>query len=337
MSILGIIFIYILPFMVGTIVNIIFRKKEISQIETYLIGFFFLFFTQGCCFSLTNVLGWDFGLVSNIFSYFTYGVAIVFVILAIVFRDSVVKPLFRFEKPSRYEALALSLMIAAFLLLILRVVLLEQYVREDVVLNTVRLNLSTNTINQYNPLTNRPYEQGLIMSKKIITLPTYYTYLAKHWGIDARTLVYVIIPIQTIICLYSVYELMMTALLKGVKKKIYISKFILGVMLLSGDYFNGAAGYRILWNGYSGDIIVALIMITYIVHVVMAMYRLERGDEGEPTWSSRIRYILSIMICVISSVFMTSIATGLLMLVLALASIAVCSTWRFGREEKINA
>lgn len=337
MSVLGIIFIYILPFMVGTILNMAFKKKGASQIETYLIGFFFLFFIQGGCFGLTNVLAVDFEISSRIFSYFSYAAVIIFVIIAIIKRDSVISPLTHFEKPTRYEMTAFVLMMIAFILLVVRVILLKDYVREDVVLNTVKLNLSTGTINQYNPLTNRPYEQGLITSKKIITLTTYYTYLSNHWGIDARTLVYIIIPIQTIICLYFVYELMMSALLKGVKKKVYISEFVLGVMLLSGDYFSGAAGYRVLWNGYSGDIIVALIMITYVVHIVMAMYRLERGDEGEVSWLARIRYILSIMICIVASVFMTSIATGLLMLVLSLASIAVCCTWRFGREEKTSA
>ena len=336
MSILGILLIYILPFGTGVILNKIFRYKEASQIETYLIGFFSVFLAQGLIFAPTTLFGVDFAITSRIFTGFTYGVMGIFVLIAIVCRNKVFAPLIHPYKPSKYELTSFILMILAFGLVILRIILLKGYLREDVMLSSVELNLSTGTVNAYNPVTNRPYELGLITSKKIITLPVYYTYLAGQWGIDARTLLYIVLPIQTVICLYFVYELMMRALLHGNHKKIYTSKFILGVMLLSGDYFTGSAGYRILWNGYSGDIIVGIIMIAFVVNEVMAIYRLERGDEGEERNLPRVRYILHILMCLAASIFMTSVATGLLMLVLSLASIAVCCTWRFTKEEKAD-
>jgi len=47
MYIIGIVLLFILPFAAGTVCKGILRWKETSQIETYLIGFFFLFFLQG--------------------------------------------------------------------------------------------------------------------------------------------------------------------------------------------------------------------------------------------------------------------------------------------------
>ena len=47
MYIIGVILLFILPLAAGTFCKGILRWKETNQIETYLIGFFFLFFMQG--------------------------------------------------------------------------------------------------------------------------------------------------------------------------------------------------------------------------------------------------------------------------------------------------
>ena len=93
-------------------------------------------------------------------------------------------------------------------------------------LNTVRLNQKSGEINVLNPLTGRPYELGLINSKKIITLSSYYTYWACAYGIDARLLLYVIIPIQTVMCIYFVYDVLMNSFFNGNRKKNYTFHFL---------------------------------------------------------------------------------------------------------------
>ena len=50
MGIIGVLFIFLLPLVAGSALNTILRQKETSQIETYLIGFFLLFFLQGVVF-----------------------------------------------------------------------------------------------------------------------------------------------------------------------------------------------------------------------------------------------------------------------------------------------
>ena len=64
MYIIGILLLFILPFAAGCACKGILRWKETSQIETYLIGFFFLFFLQGVVLVPCVFLNMDFATVS---------------------------------------------------------------------------------------------------------------------------------------------------------------------------------------------------------------------------------------------------------------------------------
>ena len=66
MYIFGAILFMVLPYMAGYSCKSIFRWKETNQIETYLIGFFFLFFLQGVVLVPSVWLGKSLSFVCNI-------------------------------------------------------------------------------------------------------------------------------------------------------------------------------------------------------------------------------------------------------------------------------
>lgn len=333
MNILGIILIFILPYAAGLIFNIITRQKETNQIETYLIGFFSVFLLQGVVFSLHNFVGIPFETVCRIYSYASYAIVAAGILIAVFgYKDYIkngsLKLTFRKE-----ERVMFILMLVAFALVILRIILLYRYGRDDIMLETVKVNISSGTIDKINPLTFRPYELGLIKSKKLITLPVYYTYLCSTYGINPRVLLYIIYPIQTLICSYFACQCTMFSILKT-NKKVYTYSVFMGVLILSGDYMKGVMGYKLLWNGYAGDTVVAAVILPYIIYLVMTIYRIERGDYGEKKWGKRIVRMLHILICLMASVFITGIPTGALLITLSLITVIVVCTVRFGREEK---
>ena len=334
MYILGICLILILPFAVGTLLNFITRQKGTSQIETYLIGFFSVFLIQGVVFSLYNFANVDFAMCCSIFSGITYASMGLFAVVAIFgFRDYIVCGAKKFVL-RKDERLIFIFMILAIAVVAIRIYLLYLYERDDLMLETIRINLITDTVNAYNPLTGRPYELGLINSKKLITLPLYYTYWCRTYGIAARDLLYGVSEVQTFFAVMCACGCAMKPILKS-NKKMYVFNMFVAVLLASGDYFKGSVGYKVLWNGYSGDTIVATVILAYIIYLITDMYRLERGDYGKATWWARIIRVLRVILCFACTLFITGIPTGILIILLCLMTMIFCATIRFVREEKV--
>jgi len=332
-NILGIFLLLYMPLALGCIFNFITRQKKTNQIETYLIGFFSFFLMQGAVFSLYNFVNVPYETCCKILNYASYGIAALSVIVLIFSAKKFKEVDFKKLLPHKNELLVFGIMILAIAVVVFRIANLFYYERDDLMLETVRVNVLTNTVNTYNPLTNRPYELGLINSKKLITLPLLYTYWCTTYGINPRILLYLVCTYQTLVCVFMACKCVMNSVLKT-KRKQRLCMFFLAVLLASGDYFKGAVGYKVLWNGYDGATIVVAVMMAFIIYLVMYGYRLERGDYGDSKWAGRIGILLKLLICFASTLFITGIPTGALLLVLCLISMTICASLRFGKEER---
>ena len=333
MFVIGIFLILALPFAIGTVLNFITKQKGTNQIETYLIGFFSLFLIQGIVFSLYNFAGIPYSRCCMIFSVLTYVFLGIFVLIAVIgFKDYIACNI---KKPNirKDEKMVYAFMVIAIIIVVIRVAMLYNFERDDMMLETVRINLITSTVNTYNPLTARPYELGLIGSKKLITLPLYYTYWCMTYGIGPRDLLYTVCELQGVFVVIAACGCAMKRVLKT-NKKMYVYLLFVAVLLASGDYFKGSVGYKVLWNGYSGDTIAATAVLAYIVFLILDMYRLERGDYGKPAWGARLIRVFKILLCFACTIFITSIPTGILIILLCLVTMIICASVRFAKEEK---
>lgn len=352
MNIIGGLVILFLPYLAGYILKMIFNKKETNQIETYLLGFFFVFLLQGVVFTGGYFGGFGFEKLCSIFTIVIIGVAAAGAICAVI--DLVrhiliarqnekakqeggddakdILALLNQTKWHRSEWMLLLLLLVILAAIVVRVFLLVPYLRLDTMIETMRTTLATHTIYEYNPITSRPFELGLITSKKIISLPIYYSYFCEVFGMNEVYLLFALLTIQTIVCTYMSSTQLMAPLL-GNRKKVLIFCVFLGAMILSGDYFHGSIVERILWYGYAGDAIAASVMLPYVLYVLTNWYREERGDFGKTGWGNRIISLLKIGLCIVSSVFITSLATGALILIITAVVAGVCCMIRFSREE----
>ncbi|MBR6237965.1 MAG: hypothetical protein IKQ83_02860 [Lachnospiraceae bacterium] len=308
MNIPGLIVVLALPYMAGYILKTVTLRREIGQIETYLTGFFFLFLIQGAVFvTADSFMGLAFAGLCDCYVGMIIAVAAVFavtVIINIILNKKRGREERYRQKLTKREWILISLMFLIGILVCIRVVGTIGYVREDFMFPTVKTTLATGTVNAYNPITSRPYVYGIINSRKVITLPIYYACTCAVFKMDPILLLYVICTIQTVICTYFSCVLFIIPIIRF-RERLYMFGIFLGALLLSGDYFNYAIGGKLLWNGYAGDTIVAAVMLPYVLFLIMSGYRERR---------LKIIDSLKLFLVFFSSVFITGVAKGALLI-----------------------
>ena len=334
-NIAGLVCIIVLPYLSGNLLKTVIRKKEIGQIETYLLGFFLLFLVQGVYFTIGYmILGQSFDTLCGGFLTVTIVLAAVSVIALILNiitgRRGKKEPVYR-QDYKRSDYILMGIIVLICILICVRVIGITDYIRDDYMLPTVRITLSTGTVNEYNPLTSLPYRVGLTTSKKIVTLPIYYSYLCKVFDLEAVNLLYVILTLQTVACSYLACMLFVRSFIK-LRDKLFIYGIFFGGVILSGDYFNRSISSRLLWNGYAGSTITTAVMLPYMMYLVTSVFRIGKITAGD---------ILKLIIVTFASLFITSITYGPLLLVITagvtLIGCLITGRKQFSEEDGRNA
>ena len=336
---LGIVLLWIVVYLSGMLFCKISGEKGTNQMWKHLVGFFFLIFCQGIFFFGGQLLHWTFHKTALFFSVFLLVICCVSVFLC---KDELLEcwkkvKLFKMKdmEYGRYWALLLWLFIG----IVFAVAFGTAVNRSDAMVETVQTTLMTDTMNEYHPFTRQPLELGVIMSKKIITLPFWYAMLSVWTGFDAVTTVWVLGTLLTMICsLLSFAELGGLLFFRDFKKTWLLLVFM-ELMYLSGDYYVGSAGYRQFFYGYSGEIIVATVLIPCIFSV---LYRFLGPilREDFPKEKEKIDWwglVLSLGLFVGSSFFIVSIAWGIVMVIIAVVLFAVsCVGVRLAKLTKVK-
>ena len=334
---LGIVLLWIVVYLSGMLFCKIAGEKETSQLWKHLIGFFFLIFCQGIFFFGGQLLGWNFRNVSWMFTAF---VLMVCCISVLVCKKEIAHILKQAKKLrvreisyGRYKALILWL----FLGIILVVSMGTAVNRNDVMVETVQRTLFTDTMNQYHPLTGNPLELGMILSKKIITLPFWYATLSLWTGFDGVTTVWVLGTLMTTALSLLAFGELGGLLFFRDFRKTWLLIVLMELLYLSGDYYVGSAGYRQLFYGYSGEVIVGVVIIPCILSI---LYRFMGPvlREDFPVEREQIRIwslVLELGVCVGCCLFLTSLAWGIFMVLLSMVLFAVsCVGVRMTKRNK---
>ena len=327
MYIIGIILLFILPFMAGCACKGILRWKGTSQIETYLIGFFFLFFLQGVVLVPCVFLDLDFvmariALMAVLGVVFVLGLVIV--LLASVKAKKAEEAAEKRKSPWRKkDKLLFAGMLAVFVLLIVRMIPGLHILRDDIVLETVNTTVSTGTMFTYHPLTGMIMDSGMITSKKIITLPLFYAVFVDFFGIEAKYFLYLVVDVMVLGCSYYACALLLNKVTVLTRSKMYAYWLVYGLLILAGDYHKSTLAYRLLYQGYEGITICFGVMIPYLLYVILCWYRSE-GEEDKLSLYARITYVLKIALVFACSMVITGLGTGFLFLFMTGMVAAVC-------------
>ena len=327
MYIIGVILLFILPLAAGTVCKGILRWKETNQIETYLIGFFFLFFMQGVIFVPCVFVGLSFQVACTMLLAAVLGLTTLGFIMILWNKlrskkaaDSEEKKKLPWRKGDKFMY---AIMMVIFVLLVVRMILGLDLLRDDIVLETVNTTLQTDTMYTYHPLTGMMMDGGMIASKKIVTLPLFYAAIAKLTGMIPYQLLYLVVNIWVMTCSYYACMLLFAKVTTITRGKIYAYWVVYGLLLLAGDYHEGALTYRLLYQGYEGATICFGVLMPYLLYVILSWYRQE-SDEEKTTWGMRIMFCLKIALVFATSMVITGLGTGFLFLFITGGVAAVC-------------
>ncbi len=148
------------------------------------------------------------------------------------------------------------------------------YITGDMTLETVQSFLDTDTLYQVNPLTGQAYEAGVPLRIKILCLPTLYAILCELFDISAKTMVWAVMPVYHLICAYMVYFLLAKRLFVKQPVQQYIFLLLVALILWHGAYAYGLDGLGLLYRGFRGESVRAVILLPYVVWAVLERKRL---------------------------------------------------------------
>lgn len=318
---LSIVLLWSIVYLSGMLICKIGMEKGTSQLWKHLIGFFFLFFCQGIVFFTGQLAGWSFGKSRGILAGVLAGVTLLAVVVCYKEIGKLLEGLKAFSFKNMTYGRHWALVLWLFLGLAMVIVTGTVGNRNDAMIETVQTTLLTDTMNQYHPFTRKPLELGMIMSKKLITLPFWYSALSVWTGMSAVDVVWSLGSLITVL-----FSLMAFGELAGLLffrdfRKSWLLVVLLELMYLSGDYYVGAAGYRQLFYGYSGEIIVATVTIPCVFCILYRFFGgylrsdFSKETEGISLWGM----LLELGICFGSCFFLTSIAWGIMFVLIAVA------------------
>ena len=287
----------------------------------HLTGFFFLFFSQGLVFVPAQFLGLSFSAARD-------GLALVYLLISLAgvifchkdINEDINKIKSYKKGTGEIYGRYISLIICLFVGLIWVIMVYAGGGRNDAVTETAAVTVLTDSMNKYHPFTHELLEVGMIFSKKLITLPFWYAALSQWTGFSVISTVQIL---GSSICL--LFSLMAFAGLGRIlfeKDFFRISLLIVFMefLYLSGDYYMGSEAYRQLYYGYSGEMIVASVVIPVIITVLYRfMGRVLRNDFSiEKEGISLPGAILMISMGGGMALFLTSFVWGVLPVIIVI-------------------
>lgn len=143
------------------------------------------------------------------------------------------------------------------------------YLSGDMTLETVKSFLATDSIYQVNPLTGKAYHMGMPSRLKILCLPTLYGALSRLYGMDPQTLIWIFVPIITLLMHYLAYYSVARALFGEDAKKRLGFMIIVALLVWMGDYLFGMEGFGLLHAGYRGVTIRGAVLVPYTIGLML--------------------------------------------------------------------
>lgn len=316
---LGIVLLWMVVYLSGMLFCKISGEKETNQLWKHLIGFFVLVFCQGIVFFAGQLLGWTFRRAETVLTLFLLLLCLASIVFCKKEMMEIVQKVKKFSfkeiKNGRYVALLFWLFIAVVWVVFSS----ASGNRNDAMVETVQTTLMTNTMNQYHPFTRQPLELGVILSRKILTLPFWYSFLCLWTGMEAIDVVWGLGTLLTVIGSLLAFGELGGLLFFRDFKKTWLLLILLELLYLSGDYYVGAIGYRQLFYGYSGEVIVSTVVIPCVLCVLYRFFGplLREDFPAEREKISAWGLAFSLGLFVSSSFFLTSFVWGFFMVVLS--------------------
>lgn len=337
----SIVLLWISMYLSGMLICKICGEKETSQMWRHLIGFLFLIFCQGVVFFAGQLMGWGFRYTGRVLTAVLFGASF---LSAVICHKEILRGLGKIKKGS-WKKISYPRHLALLLWLFLGIVLVVTtgtfINRKDAVVETTITTLMTDTMNQFRPFTRTPLEQGVILSRKIITLPFWYGILSLWTGLGAVETVWILGTLLTALCSLLAFGELGSLLFFRDFKKTWLLVVLMELLYLSGDYYVGAIGYQQLFYGYSGEVMVATIIIPGVLSILYRFFgpflRADFPVESEKLslWGALVELGLCFSCCLFLVPFIWGIYMVMIAVLLFVLSMIGVRLTKLQRKERV--
>ncbi len=255
---------FICPFCTGNLYSLVFGKKQLGLVESYLSGmailYAILFVIQ------LAIIKFKFDLVKAGDVYTVLFITcLVLGTLCFLWNLKKHKSMYRcsFEWKKNWFVYVLIL-----LQVVLYIVLKNPYFENNALLETTRVIMETGTIYEYNGYTGLVAVNGFPLSNKLMLLPVLYAYLCNVFGISPAVLFNFILPIVTCVSFYLVMSLWLKKI--GEESGISYRFLMCGLIFIVqvGDGWSQLTAFRVLHAGYTGEAIFFGVLFAYLLYSI---------------------------------------------------------------------
>lgn len=255
---------FIIPYLAGNVYSLLFRKKTMGIISTYVSGMAIIYASLFVLQLAIIKLRFNFTDVTKIYP-ILFGVFIVLGSLCFVWKLCK-------EKSVLWDVVwsKKTIWIYAIIVLqgILYIFLKNPYFENNALLETTKVTMETGTIYEYNAFTGGEAVAGFPLSNKLMFLPMLYAYICSTFSISPVVLFNFIVPVVTFVSFYLVMNLWVQKL--GEKHKVDGTMLLLFLVWIVqvGDSWSHSTAFRILHTGYMGEAIFFGVLFTYALYAI---------------------------------------------------------------------
>ena len=280
MQALQIVFILILPLLVGYPVRKILDYTGKGIADTYVSGVLMLFIISGALqlplLKLSRPFS-DYEMVYPLLILFLSLIGLVMLVIDLQrkLRERErglyehIRGLVRSFLQDRESLLFCILTLAVILLCCVRIWMEPADTAGDFTLETIRTTLETDSIYQYNSLTGQRIEEGMPIRQQLLTLPFFLAFLSKWLSMDATLLVYRFFPCFVLLLSLLVYGRWGAFLFPRQRQKQSGFLFVISFMILAGDYARLAPAAILLHQGFTGNAVCVGVILPFTIYLCM--------------------------------------------------------------------
>lgn len=264
-----------LPMLIGMLLHKVIKETKKNKIVTYLMGVLMLFFL----FELVVTIGIKLELTFS--AVFTIFMAICFLLIIITL--GICRKEIKTLTLELQEQLTLNLgrivIVILFVFLCINFFIYKPSNSSDIIEETIRTTLATNTIYQYNPITGGEFVNGMFPITKLSTLPIFYAGIAQISEIPVGQLLYQVIPIWILFMSFLVFYQWGCKLFDSEKKK---NTFLIwcGMLLLFAEEGSAHLSFQLLHSTWVGNTIVISVIIPFFLYMGLSCWEEKKIKYG---------------------------------------------------------
>ena len=279
MILLLLLFLMIVPFLIGQPVRKVLDYRGRGVVDSYLCGVMTMFVVSGAMHVLMMFLNRPFSDYEKIYLLILLAVALVGILLVVLDIKKDQDELSRKERflgfwrsfiQSRESQIFTVLTVIVLLLCVVRIFVGTHDVTGDFTMETIRTTLATDSIYQYNSLTGLVIEEGMPIRQQILTMPFFLAFLSDMFKVEAGMLLYKIFPCYTLFLAVLVYAKWAGVLFVKQRDRQILFLLIASMLLFLGDYAQAAPAALLLHQGFTGNAMCAAVVIPFAIYACMS-------------------------------------------------------------------